>query len=153
MVSLKEITEENFNKVIELEVCDTQKNFVARNIYSLAQAWLYYKNAYPFAIYNDDIMVGFLMLGSDWDRDGSDKSYGLWRLMIDKKYQGQGYGKQAVQVLIDYVKQNFNPETFVTSVVPGNEAAEKLYASLGFTPNGEYDDDEKVMVLSLKDCE
>ena len=36
-----------------------------------------------------------------------------------------------------------------TSVVPGNETAEKLYSSMGFIPNGEFDGDEKVMLLDL----
>ena len=150
MIALKEINEDNFDECLELEVDENQKSFVARNIYSLAQAWLYPANARPFAIYNDDIMVGFLMLDIDCQCDGSHRVCGLWRLMIDKKYQGQGYGKAAMLMLIDYVKATYNPEVFRTSIVPGNEAAEKLYANLGFIPNGEYDGDEIVMVMELR---
>ena len=45
MVELKAITEENYNECLELEVSDNQKNFVASNIYSLAQAWVFYETA------------------------------------------------------------------------------------------------------------
>jgi len=59
MITIKEINENNFNECLKLEVDDNQKNFVAKNMYSLAQAWLYPENARPFVIYNDDTMVGF----------------------------------------------------------------------------------------------
>ena len=147
MVTLREITENNFDECIHLEVEDNQKSFVARNTYSLAQAWLYPANARPFSIYHDDAAVGFLMLDIDCHNDGSKRACGLWRLMIDKKYQGRGYGKAAMRLAITYVTENLAPEEMRTSFVPGNETAEKLYKSLGFVATGELDDGEIVMVL------
>jgi len=94
--------------------------------------------------------LGFLILDIDYHCDGSKKVCGLWRLMIDKKYQGQGYGKAAMQTLINYVKNNLNPEIFRTSIVQGNEATEMLYKNLGFIPNGEYDGEEIVMLLDFR---
>ncbi len=48
---------------------------MASNAYSLAEAWLY-KDAgdvYPFAIYNDDTPVGFMMLDEDQEELSGDK--------------------------------------------------------------------------------
>jgi len=149
MVILKEITEDNFSECIELKVSEDQKAFVASNVYSLAQAWLYPKNARPFAIYNDEIMVGFLMLDIDFHWYGDKNTCYLWRLMIDEKHQGKGYGKVAVKSAIEYLKENISPEKLKTSFVPGNDVVEKLYKSLGFIATGEIDGDEIVMELNL----
>jgi diamine N-acetyltransferase len=70
--------------------------------------------------------------------------------MVDKKYQGKGYGKAAMQEAIKHVISEYNPETFRTSIVPGNDAAEKLYKDLGFIPTGEIEGGEIVMVLELR---
>lgn len=63
MLKLKEITKDNFDEVIQLKVGINQEGFVSTTVYSLAQAWLYRKTAFPFAIYADNTMVGFVMLG------------------------------------------------------------------------------------------
>ncbi|HHY64976.1 MAG TPA: GNAT family N-acetyltransferase, partial [Clostridiaceae bacterium] len=65
MISLRKITFENFGECISLEVREDQKNFVARNLYSLAEAYIALTNGsvpMPFAIYNDETMVGFIMI-------------------------------------------------------------------------------------------
>ena len=145
MITLKEITEDNFNECLDLEVEDSQKNFVAPNTYSLAQAWLYPETARPFVIYNGDVMVGFLMLAIDCSK----KTCGIWRFMIDKKYQRMGYGKAAMQNVINYVKEKYKPNEINLSFVQGNEAAENLYKGVGFAANGKIDGDEIVMVLDI----
>jgi diamine N-acetyltransferase len=149
MIKLKEINEDNFSACIKLNVAENQKSFVASNVYSLAQAWLYPENARPFSIYDDEIMVGFLMLDIDFHWYGEKNVCYLWRLMIDENYQGKGYGKKALQLAIEYIKKNVKPDKIKTSFVPGNEAAEKLYISTGFKANGEKDGDEIVLVIDL----
>ena len=153
MVTLKEITSDNYEECLELQVNDDQKKFVATNTESLADAWVYYKVARPFAIYNDNTMVGFVMIDIDPNLKGSHDLCYLWRFMIDKRYQGLGYGKAAMKEVIDYVKTNFDPITFGTSVVPENIIAEKLYNSFGFMPNGKYEHGEKVLVLNMRTSE
>jgi ribosomal protein S18 acetylase RimI-like enzyme len=62
------------------------------------------------------------------------KSYCLWRFMIDKRYQGKGYGKKAMQLALDYIR-TFpcgKADTCWLSYEPENEVAKKLYASFGF---------------------
>ena len=63
MVELRKITEENFEECLNLNIAENQKEFVSSNAHSLAQAWIYYDTAFPFAVYANNTMVGFIMLG------------------------------------------------------------------------------------------
>lgn len=77
MVELSKITKDNYEECLKLSVSDNQKNFVSSTVHDLAQAWVYYDTAFPFAIYADDIMVGFIMLGYYEVKE----QYTLWKLM------------------------------------------------------------------------
>lgn len=95
MIKLAEITNANVWKVCALEPFDNQKDFVAENIQSLAEAYATRNegnNALPLAVYNDESLIGFVMIGKGTvgDENESDlikENYCIWRLMIDKKYQ------------------------------------------------------------------
>jgi len=142
MIELRKITKDNYDECLKLQVSDEQKNFVAPNVYSLAQAWVYYETAYPFAIYADDVMVGFVMLGYYAERN----IYNIWRFMIDARYQKRGYGKSALQLSIKYLVKEFNADEIFTSFEPNNIVAEKLYVSVGFNRTGEIEDDGEIVM-------
>ena len=145
MVELRDITESNYNDCLNLKVADNQRNFVASNTYSLAQAWVFYDTAYPFAIYADDTMVGFIMMGFCKPKG----IYNIWRFMIDEHFQGKGYGKAALLLAVKYLKEKHNANKVFLSFEPGNAAAEKLYSNIGFQRTGEVEDDEIVMCLNV----
>ena len=162
MIHLEKVTYENALAVCELSIFESQYPFVADNEESLVEAYLAVTSeasyAYPFAIYNDDTLVGFLMLGyNEAALEGPDapaslrNNYSLWRLMIDKRYQKQGFGREAVRLALEFVRTwpHGKAEACVTSYNPENEVAKKLYASFGFVENGEMDDDEIVAILKL----
>ena len=159
MVHLEKITYENFDDVFDLNIYKEQYPFVASNLYSIAEAYVTEANGghvFPFAIYNDDTLVGFIQLGygENADQDGvsvEKDNYEIWRLMIDKRYQGKGYGKEALKLAIDFIK-TFpcgKAEYCWISYNLENEVAKKLYASFGFEETGEMCDDEIVAVLKL----
>ncbi len=139
-VELREITSNNFYECIKLEVAELQTSFVASNVKSIAQSKVY-PTVTPMAIYADDEMVGFTMFGLD-DDDGR---YYLIRLMIDEKYQGQGFGKSATNAVIEKMRENKDCQEIYLSFVPENVLAEKLYQSVGFARTGEISDGEIVM--------
>jgi len=164
MITLKPITEDNFEDVLDLRASE---EFVATNAYSLSEAYCdlkeaiengeqYHKHCYsiPFAIYNNETLVGFLKLGYE---DGEDINaggdiYWLGRFMIDEKHQGKGYGKAAMEVVIDFVKSKphgYEAKYFYTSVVPNNHIATKLYERVGFVKTGNQLDGEDLMKLDL----
>ncbi len=145
MVTLRSITKDNLDEVLRLKVSKNQESFVSANSYSLSQAWVYKNTAFPFAIYADDVLVGFIMLGYYEERD----QYTLWKFMIDEKYQNKGYGKQALTLGIEYLVQNFHVKSIYTGVAFGNTVAKKLYESLGFRETGVTDETCLEMKLAL----
>ena len=132
MIELKEITKNNFDEVTSLEVFPHQKSFVSSVKDSLAQAWLYRDTAFPFAIYDSEVPVGFVMLGYYEARE----QYTLWKFFIDKKYQNKGYCKMALRLAVNYLADRFDTAEIYTGVLIGNETAKKLYLSFGFTETG-----------------
>ncbi|MDE5819012.1 MAG: GNAT family N-acetyltransferase [Lachnospiraceae bacterium] len=133
MVELREITKENYEECLNLRVAEGRENFVSSTVHSLAQAWIYYDTAFPFAIYADGTMVGFMMLG--YYEVG--EYYTLWKLMIDEKYQNKGYGKKALRLGIDYLIDRFKVREVYTAYYATNHIARNLYASIGFRETGE----------------
>ncbi|MEL7602011.1 MAG: GNAT family N-acetyltransferase [Bacillota bacterium] len=146
MIRLTPITEENFRAVIDMKLPEEPK-VVAPNVVSLAQAWLYHDRARPFAVCDDDAVVGFLMLY--WNEE--EHEAGLWRLMIALEHQGRGYGTQAVRLAVDMVRASGLFDSLHVDYVPGNENARHIYAKLGFTETGMIDDGEIEMKLNFKE--
>lgn len=144
VVSLREITADTFRDIINLSVAESQKRFVATNVYSIAEA-SFHDKAWFRAIYADDTPVGFMMIVDDAETP----EYFLWRFMIDERYQGLGYGRRAIDQLIAYVKTRPGAAELLVSCVPGEEGPEQFYRRLGFTPTGQMEDGEMVLKLVL----
>jgi diamine N-acetyltransferase len=143
-IIFKEVDRSNWEECTELCVKEEQNDFVAANWYSILQA-KFESDCFPFCIYDDDIMVGFIMYDSDPDT----KRLEMSRLMIDIKFQGKGYGKTAVLKLLNLVKEKYGHVKFYTSFEPNNKIAQKLYESVGFNKTGEIMWDEEVMMIQL----
>ena len=143
-VQLLEIARENWEQVITLKVHDEQNNFVASNLYSLVQS-KYQPECKPLAIYDDCLLVGFIMYVIPTVEQND---YWIYRLMIDKNHQQKGYGKIAMQQIIDMIKQDKEYTKIFISFEPNNLVAKTLYESLGFISTGEIDDGEIVYVLN-----
>ena len=155
-ITLEKITYKNYIDVCwRLKVSRKQKQFVASNNNSLAEAYVALTNggtAFPFAICNNKKPIGFLMIGYsvveeeiEEDEDPkfiemARKSYFIWRFMIDKRYQGKGYGRKAMQLALDYIRTlPCGPaESIWLSYEPENEVAKKLYSSFGFVEFPEF---------------
>ena len=143
-VSLREVTAETVREICSLTVASGQERFVATNAQSIAEAY-FSKEAWFRAIYADETPVGFVMLHDD----PSKPEYYLWRFMIDGRHQDKGYGKRAMELLIDHVKSRPGAEELLLSYVPGDASPEPFYCGLGFEPTGEEEEGEIVMSLPL----
>ena len=160
MLRLEQVNGKNVWDILKLTVEENQKNFVANNDISIIEAYTAITAngyAFPFGIYENETPVGFLMIGFDIDDYWDDApsiakgNYNLWRLMIDKAYQRKGYGKEAVQLALDFIK-SFpcgKAEYCWLSYEPENEAARQLYRSFGFSETGDTDGEELIAVLRL----
>jgi diamine N-acetyltransferase len=144
-VTLRKVTNDTFRECIGLQVAESQKGFVASNMYSLAEAQADGVSN-PRAIYAGERMVGFIMYDFE---PKEDRGY-ITRLMVDKEHQGNGYGRAAMQQVIDLFKSNPDCAEIYTSIHPENERAKGLYVSLGFELTGEIDDGEAVLLMDLR---
>jgi len=149
-VSLREITADTVRAIIGLSVADSQKGFVAPNATSLAQA-LFAPEAWYRAIYLDDEPVGFAMLEDQSLRPEPPQrpEIGVWRLMIDTRFQGQGIGRKALQLLIAHARTKGLFKTLALSYVPGPGCPEPFYLGLGFRHTGRMDGNEVVLEIAL----
>lgn len=76
-------------------------------------------------------------------------NYNLWRLMIDRNYQGKGVGRKAIQLALNFIK-TFPcgaAEYCWLSYEPENDVARQLYSSFGFVETGDKDGEEINAVL------
>lgn len=146
MVHLHEITKENLDAVLELKTTKEQEAYVSTVAHSLAQAWVYRNTAYPFAIYDDDVLVGFVMIGFYEAK----QQYTLWKLLIDEQYQHRGYGRQTVELAKQYLIDTFGVTEICLGVHEDNTAAIRLYQFAGFTATGETDGDQLEMKWTLE---
>lgn len=146
-LTLKKVDESNFVECFHLNLGAGQDQFVSHPIRSLAQAYVYYNQCTPFAIYKDTIIVGYVMVIYDYDEE----TYNIWHMMIDEKYQGKGYGSKAVELCIDYIKSKpfgKSNDVILTCNI-NNSHAIHVYKKLGFKETGEHDDDEIVLKLVI----
>lgn len=140
----KEVNKENWEKCVGLKVSKEQEEYVAPNWYSILEA-KFEKELYPLCIYDGEAMVGFIMYGLESETERME----MCRLMIDKKFQGKGYGRTAVLKLLDLIREKYGEIKFYTSFEPENLVAGKLYESLGFKKTGEIMWEEEVMVIQI----
>ncbi|MBE5809765.1 MAG: GNAT family N-acetyltransferase [Clostridiales bacterium] len=147
MINFRAITEDNFDAIIRMKRPDDE-HFVASNAYSLAQAWLYRDagDVYPFAIYNDDAPVGFMML----DEDVDEKCLIIWRIMFPVENQNKGYGTAAIREIIRLAKESGKYDFLLIDYAPDNKIAEHVYTKLGFKPTGRFEHGEYELRLELK---
>ncbi len=148
MVELKAITEENFIDAFNLKLASGQERFVSHPIRSLAQAYVYRNQCQPFGIYAEGTMVGYVMVIYDDDIP----EYDIWHMMIDESMQGRGYGSEALDRFIDYIRTKpfGNSARIALTCNKNNSIAKRLYESKGFSATGVEDEDEEEFVLTIE---
>lgn len=143
-ITLREVTKETLRAVLRLKVAPEQERFVAPNAFSIAEAHFEPK-AWFRAVYAGDTPVGFVMLEDDPEKP----SYFLWRFMIDRRFQGLGFGARAISLLVEHVRTRPGATALLTSCVPGEGSPCPFYQKLGFAYTGEEEEGELVMRLEL----
>jgi diamine N-acetyltransferase len=151
-IVLQPIDQSNYREAIELSVAPDQERFVASNRQSLADAYVWRDAAEPYAIFADDEIVGFALLypltegapAYPLASGATLRGYILVRLMIDARFQGQGYGRDALEAIVETVRAR-GLATIRLSVLPENENAIEFYRRNGFAETGELEGDEIVM--------
>jgi diamine N-acetyltransferase len=149
-VTLREITRANRDAVTALRVGPGQDRFVGGVEESLREAAETPEGAPWYrAIYAGDDPVGFVMLS--WNvtpQPGIIGPWFLWRLLIDERFQGRGYGREALRLVVELIRAEGATE-LLTSYQPGDGEPWPFYEKLGFVPTGEIDGTEVVLRLHL----
>lgn len=147
MISLKAINEENFVDAFNLKLAKGQEEYVSHPVRSLAQAYVYRNQCQPFGIYADEKMVGYVMVIYDYDVP----EYDIWHMMIDESQQGKGYGRAALNQIIEYIKAKpFGDSSRIALTCnKNNNVAKALYENIGFSVTGVEDEDEIELVMNV----
>ncbi len=150
-VTLQEIIEDNAHEVLALRCMADQERFVSSVAYSLTEAAENPEgNPWFRAVYADASPVGFVMLS--WDVEPQPPEINgpwfLWKLLIDRRYQGKGYGREVVRQIFEIVRDHGGAE-LLTSHVPGEGSPAGFYARLGFVPTGELDPEGEIMLCRV----
>ena len=141
-VELREVTKGSLHAVLDLAVDPEQEQFVATNARSIAEAH-FEPHAWFRAVYADDAPVGFVMAYRE-----PPTAFWVWRFMIDAAHQGKGYGRRALELLVDEARKDGVDEVKL-SYHAGEHSPEEFYTRFGFVDTGEVEEGEHVMRFVL----
>lgn len=137
MISLKDLDRENWIRCARLSLDESQKDYVAPNVYSIAESKVE-EHYCPRVIFSDDKVIGFLMYCIEVDPP-DETLFWLFRFMIDANNQAKGCGTTALQIAIDEIAAK-GAKRIRTMYKSSNYVAGKLYKKMGFQETGEYDE-------------
>jgi len=153
-IQLKKITIDNLKAVCQLSdtLTPQQQKCVSSNAYSIAQAHYCKDRAWFRAIYLEEEPIGFVMVDVKLDEDklteDEKPSVMLWRFMIGRDFQGKGYGKKVLDMLVEKFRQKAN-RYFFTSCRMGEGSPYHFYLNYGFIDTGLMQTDEKILSFKL----
>lgn len=126
MVELRRITEDNFQQCLCLQASVADDSFVDTVPYSLAEAWLYYEDTRPFAIYNDNIMIGFVSMYV------GEENCQIINFLIADSFQRKGFGTEAVKLCIEYLRNVYAAHKVSVPVKLEHTSAHAFWRKQGF---------------------
>ena len=138
MIELKPVTINNFCDVIETKINKEQEQYIPDNIFLMAMSKIM-PQCIPLAIYNDNIVVGFLMYGPDENKE----NYWIHIIMIGDKHQGKGYAIESFKKILSEIKKDKSVHKILLAVNKGNLNAIKIYEKFGFKFNGQRLDEKE----------
>ncbi|KGX92994.1 spermidine acetyltransferase [Pontibacillus halophilus JSM 076056 = DSM 19796] len=147
MIKLWPVTKNNWEDCVLLKVTEEQQKWIASNVLSLAQ-YQFLGEFKAMGIYHGREMIGFAMYGVD-EEDGQ---LWLYRFMIDVQYQRQGYGREALTLIMEDLRKwamKLNQQEVTLSHDPENVGAASFFYQFGFHPTGEMKYGERVLSCSL----
>lgn len=143
-IRLVSVTKANQALVMSLQLAPDQIDFVASNAESLDEA-MSDSDARPRVVMAGDRVVGFLMYEAPQDDDEAR----IYRFMIDRTWQGRGYGKAALHEVLDEIRRLGHIRHVSICYEPHNEAARQLYRAAGFVEQGLDEDGEMIADLAF----
>ncbi|WP_291290764.1 GNAT family N-acetyltransferase [Enterococcus sp.] len=144
-VRIEEVTQSTWRTVAALQVSESQRAFIEDNTTSLLEAaydtslhWI------PLALYKEETIVGFAMVGA---YNQQEQSIWLDRLMIDQRWQKLGLGKKFMPLLLDYLFSHWTVEKIYLSAHRENEKIFSFYTVFGFSHTGKIDPENGELIM------
>jgi diamine N-acetyltransferase len=149
VVSLRPLSESNRQAAEALRVSPSQEQFVSSVTESLREA-AEHPAARPmyWVVHADDTPVGFVMIADEVDSPEYIPQY-LWKLLIDERYQGQGFGTATLDLVVEYFRGRPGVEVLNTSAGQGEGSPVTFYERYGFKRTGVVRFDEVMLQLKL----
>src|SRR6266516_2101435 len=98
-----------------------------------------------WADYADETPVGFVMISDDVGGPDYFPQY-LWKLFVDQRYQGRGYGTATLDLIADYFRRRPEVEIMRTSCRQGKGSPLGFYERYGFEQTGEIVFDNEILL-------
>ena len=146
-INLRDITKDNWVDMIELTITKAQEDYVALNSESIA-ASKFYPDYVNRGVYLADKPVGFIQYYPNHEEGKPNEIY-IDQLMIDVNEQGKGYGKAAVALVIDEIKQLKGINRISICYVEGHDVMKGFFEAFGFQKVEQDEFDETIMELDL----
>jgi diamine N-acetyltransferase len=106
-----------------------------------------------WSVHDGDQLVGFVMISDGIEQLDEDLvgPYYLWRLLIDERFQGRGYGAATIDAVVDYLRLRPNADVLHTSCAAGDGSPQGFYLRFGFVLTGESKWGEDILALDLRE--
>jgi diamine N-acetyltransferase len=148
MLELRPATDENRAALEALRVRPGQDAFINSVAESFAEAEEEPGGrAIQFGLYDGEVLVGFVMISDDVDGPPYVAHY-LWKLLIDERYQRQGYGTAALDLVAAYFRER-GVDTMWTSATEADNGPIPFYERYGFVRQGNTSWNEVMLRLDL----
>ena len=150
MIHLEKINRENWRQATFVTTdpqrnCPLDEEWVTSVAFSIVQS-VYEPEWKSRLIMDDDTIVGFAFYGW-WDKKNAPL---FCRYMIDVDYQGKGYGKRALPIIVDEMMKEYRTDRILLTLESNNERAVHLYTKFGFIPTGEIEEGEEIYMYKKK---
>ena len=143
LIQLRTIGEDNYQQCLNLRASVEKESFVDSVAYSLAEAWVFYQDTRPFAIYYDDSMIGFVSMYV------GEENYQIVNFLIDDAFQRKGLGTEAAKICISYLQKEYHAGRVSVPVELENAGAQTFWRKLGFSFSNNVEDGYIFMRLYL----
>jgi diamine N-acetyltransferase len=157
-VQLRDIdTEDDVEAVMGLRRGPGQEHYLGRMISHFEDA-ITDAVACPrmWSVHDGDQLIGFVMISDNIPaetlaaNDDIVGPYFLWRLLVDHRFQGRGYGRATIDAVVEYVRSRPNGDVLLTSCKAGEGSPQPFYLHYGFEKAGEVKWGEDLLRLDLR---
>jgi diamine N-acetyltransferase len=147
-VVFREVDEQTLGAVLAITLAPEQEPYVGSVSEALEEAReLPEGKPWYRAVFDGELAIGFVMLS--WNVPPNPPEiigpWYLWKLIVDCRYQGRGYGRAIIEKVFEIVRAE-GGETLLTSYALGPDNPGPFYQHVGFSPTGDVNIDGEIIV-------